>query len=79
MVMRNLKVDGHCERILRFTLRGRGITTLEAFKRFKCCRLSERIRELERRGHAFEREPFVSREGKRLVRYFLHQESAPAR
>jgi hypothetical protein len=50
--------------------RGERITTLEATLRFGICRLSERIRELERNGWDIDHEP-VKQNGKRFVRYAL--------
>lgn len=50
--------------------RGESITTLEAMQRFGCCRLSERVRELEQQGYAIDHAP-VHENGKRYVRYSL--------
>ena len=45
--------------------RGESITTLEAMSRFGICRLSERVRELERKGYAIDHES-VRQNGKLL-------------
>jgi hypothetical protein len=44
------------ERIRKWLDRGYGLTQAQAYERFGCLRLSERIRELERRGMCIERE-----------------------
>ena len=46
------------------------LTTYSAFRLYDCCRLSERIRELERNGHLINHVPIV-RKGKRYVAYSL--------
>lgn len=52
-------------------LRTRGsITTFVAFDEYSICRLSERIRELERDGHVINHTP-ITREGKSYVAYSL--------
>jgi hypothetical protein len=52
-------------------MRERGsITTFVAFKRYQVCRLSERIRELERDGHIINHTP-ITRRGKHYVAYSL--------
>lgn len=48
-----------------------GITQLEAFNAIGCCRLSERIRELERLGFTIDHEPEKTPGGARVVRYRL--------
>ena len=48
-----------------------GLSTLEAFQLFQCCRVSERIRELERLGYLIEHEPEKTPRGKRIMRYKL--------
>lgn len=68
--MKPLKAGSHCSRILGYLSHGRSITTLKAVERFRCLRLSERIRELEKRGHSFNRRT-VSRNGSRYVEYRL--------
>lgn len=44
------------ERIRKWLDRGYGLTQAQAYEKFGCLRLSERIRELERRGMCIERE-----------------------
>jgi hypothetical protein len=52
-------------------LKNRGsLTTLTAFQQYQCCRLSERIRELEREGHLINHCP-VEKNGKRYMAYSL--------
>jgi len=46
------------------------ITTLIAFKRYRICRLSERIRELEADGH-YMNKPLITRRGKTYTVYSL--------
>ena len=55
--------------------RGESVTTLEAMERYRICRLSERIRELERMGHAIEHER-VRMNGRAYTRYSLRFELA---
>ena len=58
------------EQVLDY-LRTRGsITTFIAFDEFSICRLSERIRELERDGHLINHTP-ITRDGKSYVAYSL--------
>jgi len=59
------------ETLLALFERGGSITTLEAMRLpSPICRLSERIRELERRGHRFDKET-VRVNGRSYVRYSL--------
>lgn len=52
-------------------MRTRGsITTFIAFDEFGCCRLSQRIIELERDGHLISHTP-INRNGKRYMAYSL--------
>lgn len=54
-------------------LRTRGsLTTLIAFERYRCCRLSQRIIELERDGHLINHTR-ITRGGKTFVAYSLVQ------
>ena len=48
-----------------------GVTQLEAFTMLGCCRLSERIRELERLGIPIDHEPEKTPSGARVIRYRL--------
>ncbi len=50
-----------------------GLTQLEAFNALGCCRLSERVRELERLGYLIEHSPEKTPSGARVVRYRLVQ------
>ena len=47
-----------------------GISTLEAMEKLRICRLSERVRELERHGILIEHEPDRSNNA-RFIRYRL--------
>ena len=59
-------------RLLNFLERNpEGITQLEAFNTLGCCRVSERIRELERLGYLIEHEPVRTSKGHHLIRYKL--------
>lgn len=48
-----------------------GITQLEAFNTLACCRLSERVRELESLGYVLSHTPEKTSSGARVVRYKL--------
>ena len=48
-----------------------GLTQLEAFNALGCCRLSERVRELERLGYLIEHSPEKTANGARVMRYRL--------
>ena len=50
-----------------------GITTLEASDNLRICRLSERIREIERLGFLIEHEPERTAGGARVIRYRLQR------
>lgn len=58
------------QNILKALSRKKGITTLEAFERFRVTRLSARILELRRMGHEIESE-WVESNGSRVTRYRL--------
>ena len=69
-----------CQAILEYLqAHPEGITQLESFNALGVCRLSERIRELERQGYVFEHMPVAvpARDGRtaRVVRYryMFHQ------
>ena len=51
-------------------LKRKPITTIEATMKYRICRLSERIRELEALGHSIHRESIVEN-GHHFVRYHL--------
>lgn len=65
------KLSPQCRAIFEFLLRGNSISTMEAMRDFGCCRLSERIREIEATGIQIEHE-WVKQNGKRFVRYSYH-------
>ena len=50
-----------------------GVTQLEAFNGLGCCRLSERVRELERLGFLISHSPERTVGGARVVRYRLER------
>jgi len=50
-----------------------GITSLEASDNLRVCRLSERIRELERADHVIDHDPETSPNGHHIVRYRLQR------
>lgn len=50
--------------------RGESLTTLYVSDKYRICRLSERIRELEREGVVIDRER-VKANGKTYTRYFI--------
>ena len=50
-----------------------GITTLEASDNLRICRLSERIREIERLGFLIDHEPERTAGGARVIRYRLQR------
>lgn len=60
-----------CKTIFDHLLRGYSISTLEAMRDFGCCRLSERIREIEATGIQIDRER-VKIGRKHYTRYSYH-------
>lgn len=60
-----------CKAIFEHLLRGGSISTMEAMRDFGCCRLSERIREIESTGIEIDRER-IKQNGKHFVRYSYH-------
>ena len=63
-------IDSQNRSILEYLQSGRGITSLEAIRKFRCTRLSARIYDLRKMGHRIISIP-VSRGGKRFVKYCL--------
>ena len=59
-----------CAKLLAYLEAHDGISTLEAMEQLRICRLSERIRELERHGIVIEHEPDRSNNA-RFIRYKL--------
>ena len=57
--------------IFDYLLRGGSISTMEAMRDFGCCRLSERIREIEATGIQIDRER-IKQNGKHYTRYSYH-------
>lgn len=66
-----LSMSPQCEAIFNHLLRGGTISTLEAMRDFGCCRLSERIAELERTGINITH-TWVKVGKKRFMRYSYH-------
>lgn len=60
-----------CTALFNHMLRGGSVSTLEAMRDFGCCRLSERIREIEATGIQIDRER-VKQNGKHYTRYSYH-------
>ena len=60
-------------RILTYLETHDGLSQLEAFNALGCCRLSERIRELERLGFLIDHEPEKTAGGARVIRYRLQR------
>jgi len=58
------------EKILSWLKRGKKITALDALKRFKCLRLSARIRHLRKQNYKIRTE-LVERGGKWVAEYSL--------
>ena len=58
-------------RLLNYLKIHDGITQLESFNGLGICRLSERIRELERLGFLIDHQPERTLSGARVVRYSL--------
>lgn len=56
---------------LEYLESGRTLTTALAVDLWKCYRISERIRELERDGHIIEHKPEITSGSARIVRYRL--------
>ena len=62
-----------CKAIFDHLLRGGTISTLEAMRDFGCCRLSERIREIEVTGIQIDRER-IKLGKKHYTRYGYHSQ-----
>lgn len=72
MQQQDFNLSPQCKQILDHLLRGGTISTLEAMRDFGCCRLSERVRELEATGIVIDRER--ERVGKKTyTRYSYHK------
>lgn len=67
------KLSPQCKAIFDHLLRGGTISTLEAMRDFGCCRLSERIREIEATGIQIDRER-VKLGKKHYTRYGYHSQ-----
>jgi hypothetical protein len=67
--MRALQHGSQCAQILAHLKTRRVLTTDQAWRLFDCCRLSERIRELKRRGHCIHSAICRLPSGKRVAVY----------
>jgi hypothetical protein len=66
--------DSQCTAILKHLKRGRGLTALEAIKRFQTLRLAARINELREDGYPISTEIVKDRKtGKRFARYRMQK------
>ena len=61
-----------CDRLLTWMSAGRSVTTMLAMRRWGICRLSERVREIERRGHKVARNAY-KRHGHQWTAYRLQR------
>ena len=61
------------KKIMEHLNRGLSITTLEAFDRYRICRLSERIRELQKSGVRIDKAWMVTPGNCRVMKYWLAQ------
>jgi hypothetical protein len=68
---RFLRHGSQCSEILKHLKAGRVLTTWIAFERFKITRLSERVRELQARGHNIHSTMAKLKDGKRWAIYAL--------
>lgn len=59
------------EKILKWLERGRKLTALKALELFGCFRLSARIKDLKKKGHAINSRIIKTRYGKRVAEYSL--------
>ena len=62
---------GQLARLLTYLQRHSSITTLEASDNLRICRLSERIRELQRLGYQFDKKREGTGMGATVIRYRL--------
>lgn len=67
-----MRLSPQCKRILEHLQQGGSITTLQAMNHpFHCCRLSERIREIEKAGHLCNHKRITTSSGKHVMLYTL--------
>lgn len=66
-----MKKESQNKKIMAHFKRGLSITTLEAFERYRICRLSERIRELQKSGVRIAKGWEVTPGNCRVMRYSL--------
>ena len=59
------------QRILHYLMTGRGLTPLQALKKWGCFRLSGRIFEIKKWGYGIESH-LVKRNGKRFAEYYMN-------
>lgn len=63
--------ESQCCKILRHLINHGSITTAQAYDKFRCFRVSERIRELRKSGYDVVSEMVTTRNGSRCARYSL--------
>lgn len=59
------------QQILNWLKQGRGLTSLQALRRFKTLRLAARIHQLKQQGHKIEKQTVTTASGKPIARYRL--------
>jgi hypothetical protein len=69
--VRLLKSSGHACRILTHLVRGRTLTTAQAFNLFHCTSLHSRLSELKRRGWKIRSTELKLKSGKRCRQYSI--------
>jgi hypothetical protein len=60
-----------CDQLLKHLQAGHSITTLAAFRLFMVCRLSDRMRDLRKRGINVQSKMVTLKSGKRVAIYWL--------
>ena len=59
------------DRILQYMKSGKKITTYLAYSKFKCTRLPDRVRDLERDGYLIKRHWKIVRKGVQVKEYYM--------
>ena len=65
-----------CAKLLHYLETHNGITTFEATLNLGICRLSERVREMERLGYDIDHDPETTPSGHHIIRYRLRNRFA---
>lgn len=68
--MKTIK-ESQCAKILRHLINHGSITTAQAYEKFRCFRVSERIRELRKSGYIIFGEMVTTKNGSRCAKYSL--------